>query len=642
MRIKDLQLYNFKFFTNEDNTLHLDGKNVLIWGENGSGKSSIYWAIYTILQCSFKDGKGIDDYFTKNDDKNLLNIHKADEDNAYVKMTLDNGKRYNIELGDHTIIDDEDIQLSTISSDFIDYNVIGVMLRFWHKDDPVLFQIFYESIFRYLKFAAPKPYKFEFFDRAWDELSKEIEKDSSTSRYPNKQSVAVKNKTKLQDEFNIQLKTLLANTTSRANDLLQNWFGYDIEIELEYREYKFEIHSRNTDVRYQYPEIFLKIRKYYGKEDVVKKPHSFLNEAKKTAIGLAIRLGLLERRLLEDDRLNLIGLDDLLISLDMSNREAVFNLLLNQYQKNYQLIFFTHDKSLFQAAKQHLFSFYKEEAEAEGKTSDSEIEGLMLDNWIVYEMYQGTNSLGYSSPYITEDKSAIQKAHYYFKKEVDFNACGNNLRTALEEFFREFLPYGYFRDSNGNPLALKDKSLGKLLIKAQSYFDYVGFDKAPLIRLDRYISRSLNPLSHFNPKTNFYRKELVEIFGIYNWLTHLSNKPILEVDEFLAFDVKTTDNTTYTYTVQLLDPIRGYCIDKNSKPFLLEKDKRGYGLKGCTEQDKTECFPDSRTRNKTLKELYDFTLDAVRKHKKKEPVVESDMTTVFKIINGTTLKELII
>lgn len=33
----------------------------------------------------------------------------------------------------------------------------------------------------------------------------------------------------------------------------------------------------------------------YGKEDVVKKPHSFLNEAKKTAIGLAIRLGILER-----------------------------------------------------------------------------------------------------------------------------------------------------------------------------------------------------------------------------------------------------------------------------------------------------------------------------------------------------------
>lgn len=44
MKITELILHNFKFFTETENTLKIDTKNVLIWGENGSGKSSIYWA----------------------------------------------------------------------------------------------------------------------------------------------------------------------------------------------------------------------------------------------------------------------------------------------------------------------------------------------------------------------------------------------------------------------------------------------------------------------------------------------------------------------------------------------------------------------------------------------------------------------
>ena len=41
--IKEITLYNFKAFYGE-NTIKLDGKNLLLYGENGSGKSSIYWA----------------------------------------------------------------------------------------------------------------------------------------------------------------------------------------------------------------------------------------------------------------------------------------------------------------------------------------------------------------------------------------------------------------------------------------------------------------------------------------------------------------------------------------------------------------------------------------------------------------------
>ena len=257
MKITELILHNFKFFTGTENTLKIDTKNVLIWGENGSGKSSIYWAIYTLLQCSYKDKDGIDAYFTEGHEKNLINIHANAGDPSFVQMNLDNGENYKIALGDESIIDDEVIQLSAVSSDFINYQVLASFLNFYHRDNPVLFGMFEEEVFRYLQFATIQPYEFAFFDEAWTELEKELEKDPDTNRYPNRQSTTILNKTNLKNAFNIQLKTLIGNATTTANRILKDNFNYDIEIELEYREYDFEVLKGNSEVVYTRPEILL-------------------------------------------------------------------------------------------------------------------------------------------------------------------------------------------------------------------------------------------------------------------------------------------------------------------------------------------------------------------------------------------------
>ncbi len=61
-KIKNLKLHNFKFFFGEQN-LRLDKKHTLIYGENGSGKSSLFWGIYTLLEASFKQPIETDKYF---------------------------------------------------------------------------------------------------------------------------------------------------------------------------------------------------------------------------------------------------------------------------------------------------------------------------------------------------------------------------------------------------------------------------------------------------------------------------------------------------------------------------------------------------------------------------------------------------
>ena len=53
-KIDTIHIENFKFFLKPFD-LSPNGKHVLMYGENGSGKSSIYWALYTHLQSSLKE-----------------------------------------------------------------------------------------------------------------------------------------------------------------------------------------------------------------------------------------------------------------------------------------------------------------------------------------------------------------------------------------------------------------------------------------------------------------------------------------------------------------------------------------------------------------------------------------------------------
>lgn len=545
MKITELTLHNFKFFTETDNTLKLDSKNVLIWGENGSGKSSIYWAIYTLLQCGFKDNGGIDAYFTENHDKNLINIHTPTGDPSFIEMKLDNGNAYKIALGDYSVINNADIQLSAVSSDFINYQVLASFLSFYHRDDPVLFEMFEEEIFRYLQFAPPAPYTFDFFNDAWEELKKPLVKSGKPSKYPNKQSTIVTHKNKLKDAFNLQLRTLLGNATTKANDILKTKFGYDIEIELAFQEYNFELLPNNTDVRYTMPQIFLKIRRYYGKADVVKKPHSFLNEAKKTAIGLAIRLGILERRLLAN-KLNVLALDDLLISLDMSNREVVLKLLFGEYQDKYQLLIFTHDKQFFNIAKHKIeHSTFK-------------------DKWLFWEFYVNEKNPLIPKPRYFETKTQLAIAFNHLQ-ENDYPAASNYLRKHCEHLIETYLPqYCY-------AVVVKDKSnknhpLDGMLTNATIFLDRINQPAAvaKINEVKQYLEMLLNPLSHTERGVERHKGEVKAVINLLEELEDLLSKikykktPILPLNTDLFLTLVKNPNNTFKIQLKLKEDLFVY------------------------------------------------------------------------------------
>jgi len=85
--IKEIVITNFKFFE-ESKKLEINGKNVLIYGENGSGKSTVFWALYTFFESSFKKKNDVTKYFDISSKENLINLFSKDKTNSSIILEI--------------------------------------------------------------------------------------------------------------------------------------------------------------------------------------------------------------------------------------------------------------------------------------------------------------------------------------------------------------------------------------------------------------------------------------------------------------------------------------------------------------------------------------------------------------------------
>jgi hypothetical protein len=688
--IDKIEIQNFKFFPKMIKPIEVSGKHMLLYGENGSGKSSIYWALYTLLEAANKENdREIKKYFDSKDDERLLNINieqgQPETPESYLKIKfLNETEEFNLSFNDTAIRGNIDAQKSNLASDFINYRHLLNLYNFSHSEEIDIFQFFTYAVLPYVKFK-PITYWYKNIDgsivqnttesanKIYEFVRKGPLKNKKTkqgkNRYPQAKEQEYKDYENTYNALNSGLYELITYINTEGNPILQDnidGLGYNLKFKLILDKNRLlkedrahlnvdnrqitEIQFKNTnpaikesdflknnfyisEQKFIRPKfhIWLKIEEYEGKTDVVKRAHSFLNEAKLTAVALAIRLAILKKRFEQDDsKLKLLVFDDLMISLDMSNREKIINLILNKFISQYQVFILTHDKVMFEDAKRHIEAHHTSVARKRGE-SDDEIKNETDKNWVFYEMYQAANDK-FSFPYITEHTTSIQKAFFYFKEQIDFNACGNNLRTALEEFFYKFIPHG---DLDGNTM------LQGMNIKAIKYFEKVGLPIDNLEKIDRYIKRSLNPTSHYNPQANYYRKELEDIFQIYLSLNQLKNDPLVSVNSLLLFDILTKDGVKYTYTVKLLDDIRAYNKNDGLASYLVEDDSRKYGYVSILTHGGSLLELKDDTPQYTLSELYQSALEAVSTKMHKEPIIESSILDIFRIESGESLNVLL-
>lgn len=500
-KIKEIHIKNFKFFPDDIPPLTLkDGsEHVLLYGENGSGKSTLNWALFTLLESANKDdSSNIVKYFDERDPQNLLNIHSSSRGTeAFVKATLDDGTVWEISGSSSAINRDRDAQNSNLASDFINYRMLYRLLDFRNSQEIDLFPLFEAEVFDYLNFddvittIATAGGEIN-INKVWRQIlagpAKVLVSNSATTEeYPVTGPTATLLKNGI-DKFTRDLRQIIDELNPKANEILkkEDGLGINLDFKIELVEDAPFVLKQN---QYNPPKyrIDLKIEKVSGIPVSVTtniKPHIFLNEARLTAIGLAIRLSILEKRLAVA-KLKLLVLDDLLISLDMSNRMKVVNMMLKSYCQRYQVFMMTHDRNFYELVKFRI--------EQEGDRNK-------WNFWEAYVNQEGT----FEKPFFQFNQSSLSRAEALFHK-FDYPAAGNYLRKAIEEFVDKWLPIWLRFDNK----TFKEHDLSKKLSIGKKFLKDSGINSQFINDMDLFRKFILNASSHASYDTPIFKPELL-------------------------------------------------------------------------------------------------------------------------------------
>ncbi|RLD60753.1 MAG: hypothetical protein DRJ01_09145 [Bacteroidetes bacterium] len=652
-RIDKIVLQNFKFFYGKKE-ICFDRKHVLIYGENGSGKSAIYWALYTFFQSVFKtEPRQVQKYFLRlsKSQESLKNRYAKREEDSFIEIYFDNDDhdpRKKI-ISNKTVNtrSDKFVEQITLVSDFIDYKSIFNIYNFTNKNRVKLFGYFEKNLMPFINLRTilveiDGTKKSKNLAIWWNYLGKGLKP------YPGMHDEKYKSFQALITQFNEDLFFYLKSITETANDYLTKSFKENIAISFDFENCtfnNFNTHNRGRNKKTIAPEIYLTVElldtNFDEDASKVDRAHTFLNEARLSSIALAIRMAILKEKYVKESPKVLV-FDDLLLSLDMGNREVVLNTIFDEYSNDYQIIFLTHDKILFHTVISHIKTQYANELKANGITDKNKQEDAFLEYWKVYEMYESELPDSKKIPVLIDYKTPLQKAYHYFKNNdsIDYNACGNNLRVALEEFFIEFIPKKFLKDNQGNPFEKNSLTLNPLIEKCIEYFTHLSFDISILDKLNRFRERALNKTSHYNPHSNYFKKELQETFEIINLLKTYRTDRIIQTDELLQFSVTSQSKKKYVYTFKPLDDIRLYLEPKGSAESLYsENDKRTYALVGYTE-DNNSLLIDHVSNNQTLQEFYDETISGLEKKIEEDCKKADNIFDIIKNIEGKSLNEL--
>lgn len=573
MRLHELHINNFKFFPKQDPNsplLKIDGKNLLIYGENGSGKSTIYWALYTLLESAFKKNEfEVEKYFKKNGDFGLVNIHATKTSPPYIKAILkdnngNNPKEYEVNPNLHQIVAnmrDSSIRESGMASDFLNYRVIFRLHHIKHSKENNLFGWFEDEIFPYLlintisrtesvednyKNLKQGPKKVKDFE----EIDKMIYPNASMREHPQeavrKDYAIYQRYIKSVKTWNTKIEKYLKSITKRANEILKDDFKQNFEFVLKYTGANHEITAEKLD--WKEPFIELQVPKYEGKKNVVKRAHSFLNEAKWSAIGLAVRFAIIEDWTNRPNTAELKALiiDDMLLSLDMCNRDIVLNLLLDRYVNNYQLILMTHDRSFYE--------FTKRKIAIKGKSND----------WLNLEMFEDSLAK-FPQPYFKPLSTSLQTAKDYLNQH-DYPACGIYLRRRTEELLTSLLPLKFRKEpSRDDPNVLVDKTLNGLILELENYCTIEDIDYTGLKEIKIYKDALLNPLAHNDIDAPFYRSELKSIIEVIERLEKIQRAKIVHnTNRNCNFTLNKPNGDFFSVRMKTKEQI--LLLTENSKP----------------------------------------------------------------------------
>ncbi len=358
-RLHRLKIRNFKAF--REFSLDLEGRHLLVYGANGSGKSSLYWALYTFLQSARKPTPGVAKYFDPADPQNLLNLHEQSEATPIpgeIALTLrdtatKNDTTYCISHTIHGTRQQPAILKGDLASDFITYRFFFGFSHFRNSENFNLWPLFEKEILPFcVSTGGTVPLDAWLRVRTGD---------------PNPQNYSGLAGTDAFNAFHQNTATFAAilpgivdSISTEAQLFYDQHFatGDPAKVTLKLGITMPPSSSGTNQQNFQFTIPVVEFGIQIGGK-TVNRPQAFLNEAKLTQLALSVRFAASLVNLHESD-LKLLVLDDLLVSLDMSNRMKVVEILLSETFANYQKIILTHELGFFREFRRSLGASHPE------------------------------------------------------------------------------------------------------------------------------------------------------------------------------------------------------------------------------------------------------------------------------------------
>jgi energy-coupling factor transporter ATP-binding protein EcfA2 len=417
MRIKKVEIKDYKAFYGK-NEFNVEGKNLFVYGENGSGKSSFYYALKDFFQSSTET-------LSYDETENIF-LTQAQKGKGYIKVTFNPDKDGTTTDKEYTVRKtskntyapgDTSIRDAIKLKSFLTYKHL-LAIHHLKKDNEIdLFDLLVKGVLKHFKSVAITGSKE--LGELWEDVEKAVAKELDGRKYNSTQKE--KDVNEAVSVFNTAFKKLFEKTSVEnilkfAQPILDK-FGHNIEFELNYTQAKATSDYKDIERNHVRAKI-----KYLGKQ--IDKPHIFLNEARLSAIAISIYLGMVKRHI-QGIPCKVLFLDDIFIGLDISNRLPLLEILKSDFA-NYQVFITTYDKPWYEFVRTNYLN------------SNS--------SWKCFEIYAGRSKKGFTIPVVKEIKGKGNNDHldHFIQTAEDYHNSGDNkaagvyLRSAFEAILKQF------------------------------------------------------------------------------------------------------------------------------------------------------------------------------------------------------------